>query len=176
MNSEAALKGLIEKSVTGDAGSFRTLVEHLDGKLFGYVRSRTNTREDALDTLQDVLVDVWKALKTFEYCTDAGFYRFVFTIAKRHLYRVYRKPHTTSLEDVEDISGQGLVDTVEDSDALARALGTLDATARDIVTLKHWSGFSFGEIGTLLAMKEDAVRVRHHRALEKMRNILETHD
>lgn len=176
MNSEAALKGLVEKSVAGDAGSFRALVEHLDSKLFSYLSSRTNTREDALDALQDVLVDVWRALKTFEYRTDAGLYCFVFTIAKRHLYKVYREPRTVSLEGIDDISDQTLVGSMEDTDALARAMDTLDTTARDIVALKHWSRFSFGEIAILLAMKEGAVRVRHHRALLKMRNMLETHD
>ncbi len=176
MNGAATLQGLVEQSVGGDAGSFRTLVEQLDSKLFSYLCSRTSSREDALDTLQDVLVDLWQALRKFEYRSEAGFYRFVFTIAKRRLYRLYRKPHTTSLEDIDDVSDGSSLEGRGNTDALERAMGTLDTTARDIVTLKHWSGFSFGEIGALLSMKEEAVRVRHHRALAKMRNILENHD
>ena len=176
MNGAATLQGLVEKSVGGDTGSFRALVAEVESKLFSYLRSRTSSREDALDALQDVLIDLWQSLRKFEYRSDAGFYRFVFTIAKRKLYRLYRAPHLVSLDDIDDVADTTKVQDRGDTDALERAIHTLDSTARDIVTLKHWSGFSFGEIGALLSMKEEAVRVRHHRALAKMRTILKTHD
>ena len=172
MNTEE-LQRLVTQSAQGDAESFRMLVAHLDTKLFAYVHSRTSSREAAIDLVQDVLVDVWKALQKFTYTSDAGFYRFVYTIAKRHLYRVWRSPKTVSLEDIGETSEEPVETPVDDHLFVASAVERLEKTAREIVVLRHWSGFSFQEIGEMLGMKETAVRVRHHRALAHLRDSLQ---
>lgn len=172
MDGERTLQTLVEASVAGDPASFRMLTVALERKLFSYLRSRTNTREEAIDTLQDVLVDVWQALPSFEYRSEEGFYRFVFTIAKRRLFRLRIRPATLPLEAADALADASLVQEGHERVVVAQALKTLDQLARDIVTLRHWSGFSFKEIAGVLAMKEEAVRVRHHRALAKLRSTL----
>ncbi len=171
MHEGETLAGLVQGAVEGDTRSFRMLMQHLDQKLFVYVRSRTATRDEAMDTLQDVLVAIWQGLKGFEYRSDAAFYRFVYTIARRKLSKIHRST-TLSLEDVDDISDTSFADGAVDRVGVQTALATLEPVARDIVTLRHWSRFSFKEIGDLLSMKEEAVRVRHHRALATLRTKL----
>lgn len=163
---------MIDQSVAGDADAFSLLVKTFDRKLFSYVSSRTPTREDALDTLQDVFVDLWQALPRFRYISDEGFYRFLFTIAKRRLLRVQKRKETVSLEEVGEVPETKEAVLLQERVLIDRALVALDEKAKDIVVLRHWSGYSFKEIGALLAMKEDAVRVRHHRALATLRTTL----
>ena len=159
---------MVEKSIVGDAEAFRLLVRALDGKLFSYVSYRTQTREDALDTLQDVFIDLWKALPRFTYVSDEAFYRFLFTIAKRNVQHAWGRRKTVSLEEVGEVADTKEAQTTEEKVVLHRALQKLDEKAKDIVILRHWSGYSFKEIGVLLSMKEEAVRVRHHRALHTL--------
>lgn len=171
MTIEASLQGLVERSAASDAAAFRALMEALDRKLFRYLVSRTNSREEAVDTLQDTFVDMWHALPRFEYRSDESFYRFLYTIAKRRLSKV-GKHRSQPLPEPDTLADESFSHEAPLKADVALALRKLEETSRDIVVLRHWSGFSFGEIGAMLSMKEEAVRVRHHRALSKLRELL----
>lgn len=171
MTNEASLQGLVERSAASDAAAFRSLMEALDKKLFRFLVSRTNSREEAVDILQDTFVDIWHALPAFEYRSDESFYRFMYTIAKRKLSRV-GKNRSHPLPDPDALPDETFSYEAPLKVDVALALRKLEETSRDIVVLRHWSGFSFGEIGAMLSMKEEAVRVRHHRALSKLRELL----
>lgn len=174
MEETRTLKQLIEESASQNTESFRELVERLNNKLFSYLRSRTNSREEALDVLQDVFVDMWQAFHSFEYRSDEGFYRFLYTIARRRLSKIRRNTQEVHLDEEVEVADETSVRVMETSTNISLALSHLDTRAHEIVALRHWSGFSFREIGAMLTMSEEAVRVRHHRALQKMRTVLET--
>jgi RNA polymerase sigma-70 factor (ECF subfamily) len=166
------LEKLVRGSVAGDTASFRFLVERLEQKLFGYIHSRSRSRDDALDTLQNTLILMWQSLRRFEYRSDEAFYRFVFTIAKREMVRSHRRKEEVSLDDISELADMASTADTYDRIAVTQSLQRLDERSRDILVLRHWSGFSLKEIAGLLSMREEAVRVRHHRALEKLRALL----
>jgi RNA polymerase sigma-70 factor, ECF subfamily len=162
---------LVQKSASGDAGSFKELYEHLLDKVFAYVRYRTHTEEDATDLTQEVFVDLYKALPAFTYSSKEQFYGFVFTITKRKLAKHYANKHTQALKNTSEFDEDRYVETASDvhmSADIAHALTALDGITRDIVVLHHWSRYTFPEIATLIGMTESAVRVRHHRALKTL--------
>lgn len=169
---ERTLEELVTQSARGSAASFEALYELLSNRVFAYVRSRTASREDALDVTQHVFIELWKALPRFAYQSDPAFYGFLFTITKRQIIRMYRESERAAvpLDHEEDIADK-VVDGV-DHDALTRALDTLDELTREIVILHHWSRYTFGEIAVMIHMNESAVRVRHHRALETLQKVL----
>jgi RNA polymerase sigma-70 factor (ECF subfamily) len=171
-DTESVLERLLRESARGDTGSFKELYEFLSNRVFAYVRSRTLARDDALDITQQVFIELWKALPRFTYRSDATFYGFLFTIAKRQLIRTYRDARNAAvpLEREEDVPDAGEDRVLEDT--LVRALASLDDISREIVVLHHWSRHTFGEIAPMLDMNESAVRVRHHRALGTLRTIL----
>lgn len=168
----STLEKLVRGSVAGETVSFKHLTEFLEHKLFAYIHSRSRTRDDALDTLQNTLVLLWQSLRRFEYRSDEAFYRFVFTIAKREIGRSHRRIDSTSLEELPELADTVTVTDTYDRIAVTQALQQLDNRSRDILVLRHWSGFSLKEIAKLLSMQEEAVRVRHHRALAKLRALL----
>lgn len=171
-NTPTELAVLLAESARGNTASFKELYEFLSNRVFAYVRSRTATRDDALDTTQQVFIELWKSLPRFTYQSDPAFYAFLFTIAKRQLVRVYREREHAPLlleheEEIADEEGNG-----DEGDTVMRALALLDEISREIVVLHHWSRYTFGEIATMLDMNESAVRVRHHRALGTLRTVL----
>jgi RNA polymerase sigma factor (sigma-70 family) len=104
-------------------------------------------------------------------------YGFVFTIARRTLAGYYdsarRDKEMAEIPQEDrydmDIAALGDVHMIE------RAMAELSEDDRDVMTLRYWSGFSFAEIADLKGAKETAIRVRHHRALEKLNAILKTY-
>lgn len=174
MESHKSLEWLVRESASGRASAFRMLFDQTEGPLFRFIRYRVGTREDALDILQDVYVDLWFALERgkFIYSTDDEFWGFLSLIARRRVARMYRfrKP-VISLDDVIDIR-----DSSEDRDE--RAIAAIDALERlepheqRVMDLRYFKGFKFLEIANLLGKGESAVKVEHHRAIRKLRKFL----
>ncbi len=164
---------LVESSAKGDAESFKQLYEHLIDKVYAYLRYRTATTDTATDLAQDVFVSLYAALPNFTYRSRAEFYAYVFQIVRRTLARHYGDKHTVARKLRAGIDETLLPDTPQDPlirEDIGRALHTLEPLTREVVILHHWSGYTFGEIGEMLKLTEAAARVRHHRALDTLRN------
>lgn len=164
-----SIQSLVERSQSGDSVAFRVLYEHLSDRLFLYIVSRMRDRDGALDVLQDVFIDLWKVLPRFSYRSDEAFLAFVFVIAKRRLARVYReRKDSIPFDELQHSSLSNDLTASDDADLVSRALASLNEADRELVTLRHWSQYSFLEIAEILGKAESAVRVQHHRILKRL--------
>lgn len=175
MESKISLETLIEESRNGNSLSFKEIYDHLVDRLFLYVRSRSKSREDAIDITQEVFVDFWQSLNKFEYVSEPKLYGFLYTIAFRRISKHYRfKRPQVSLEDVGDVfvAENNTVEITEAKRA-AEALKHLNNSDRDVIILRYFSGLTFIEIAEILSQNENAIKVRHHRAIQKLQRILQ---
>jgi RNA polymerase sigma-70 factor (ECF subfamily) len=172
------VRALVEGSTRGDAESAKILYEHLVDKVFPFVRSRTATKEEALDTTQDVFIDFFGALPRFTFQSSAQLYAYVFVITRRKLAKHYGAFSQRKGQEVFDEEYMSPPESPQDDvvmrHSLMQALQTLDEKTQEIVVLHHWSRYTFGEIAEMLTMTESAVRVAHHRALKKIRPQVES--
>lgn len=169
------LRTLISQSGLGDQVAFRELYDYLVDRIYAYIRHRTNNEDDTLDITQEVFIDLYNALARFDYRSFAQFHGFVFLITKRKLAKYYQKTKVELSERADVADEDALPEEVGDAlntDAIARVLEQLPEQTREIVVLHHWSRYTFAEIAACLHMKESAVRVRHHRAMEQLSKIL----
>lgn len=168
---------LIERIRTGDEIAFKELYESLSGRVFSYIIPRVSSRDEALDLLQDVFLDIWSARLRFSYVNDASVWGFVFTITRRKLAEHYGKRRKRSeiselpQEDRYDMD----IDSLGDIHSVERAMQDLSEKDRDILTLRYWSGLSFAEIAEMKKKTETSVRVQHHRAIARLGSILKHH-
>ncbi|MFM2381964.1 MAG: hypothetical protein RLZZ76_731 [Candidatus Parcubacteria bacterium] len=172
------LRTLVEESKKGDGEGSRKLYEHLVDKVFPFVRYRTSTKEEALDTTQDVFIDFFSTLPHFTYQSSAQLYAYVFVITRRKLAKHYSARTKHPDQEVFNEENMSPHDAVYEQEmtrqSVLQALETLDELTREIVVLHHWSRHTFGEIALLLKMTESAVRVAHHRALKKLKPHVDT--
>lgn len=171
-------RATLERIQAGDEMAFKELYTAISGKVFSYIIPRVRDRDAALDILQDIFVAVWAARLRFSYINDASVYGFVFTIARRQLAAYYAKnTRTKEIEArAEDERYDMDIDALGDIHTVERALPQLSEADQNIITLRYWSGFSFAEIAGMVDSNENAVRVQHHRALEKLKTIINHHD
>jgi RNA polymerase sigma-70 factor (ECF subfamily) len=171
MSEERTLKELIVSSQAGEYGAFQLLYERLSKKVFRFVRARTYVREDALDVLQDTFVDYWKTLPSFRYESDASIYAFLYTIASRKIYKLYKKQKPA-------VTIESVADTLRDPDdpearseavLVADSLSRLKESEREMIELRYFAGMTFVEIAELLGQTETSVKVRHHRTIGKLK-------
>src|SRR3989344_1488151 len=150
---------------------FRSIYEETNKPVFNLVRTRVASRDDALDILQEVYIDFWKALKRgkFVYRSNPELLGFLYLIARRKIARFYLfRRFTLSLDDLEPREDPAESDQRE----ILFALRKLGNTDREVLDLRYFSGLSFGEIASLLDKNENAIKVRHHRAMRKLKDIL----
>ncbi len=166
------LKDIILRSKNGDEDAYREIFEHLHGRVFSYVLSRSSGRDDALDITQTVFVDLWKGLEKFVYATDEEFYGFVFLIAKRKLGKYYRAQRNNVEFDERYITDNYEV-VVEDYRHLMKLLDTLKPAYQELMCLRYWSGLSFAEIAEILSIREGTAKVWHHRSVKKLQRLYE---
>jgi RNA polymerase sigma-70 factor, ECF subfamily len=174
METHNSLVSIVKKCSAGSTSAFRLLFDETRDDLFRFIRLRVSTREDALDVLQECYVDMWQALKSgkFVYVSDPELRGFLCLIARRRIAKLYRlwKPQV-SLEDIVETSDTSF-EEVSERGAAVSALQKLSHRDREVVELRYFSGLSFREIADLLNSGESAVKVRHHRAIEKLKHLL----
>lgn len=144
------------------------------GKVFGYIRSKINSVQDAEDITADVFVKAFKKLDSFDE-SKASLSTWIYTITRNTLtdYFRTRKVLAEIPETLEDDSSvENDVCNAEILESLANALDTLDERERDIIILRFYSGKTLKEITAQMGISYAYGKVLQNKALEKLRNFL----
>jgi len=126
------------------------------------------------DVASDALAEAFaQAIRRGEAIDDVGrwVWRAAFRIAGGSL--VDRQRTSGSLPRSEGPDERILPD---EAVVLIDALGRLGAAERELVVFSVVGGWPAAEIGALLDIRPGTVRVRLHRAMTKLRTLLEDHD
>lgn len=172
-NTHENLAMLVATVREGKQDAFREIFEHLHARVFGYVLSHTPKRDDALDITQESFVDLWKALRKFEYKSDEEFYGFVFLIVKRKIARFYKKRRATVSLDENSVAEASYETEHEDHRFLLRQMQTLTTKYQELLRLRYWGGMRLAEAAVVLGITEGTAKVWHHRALKELKNKVE---
>jgi RNA polymerase sigma-70 factor, ECF subfamily len=166
---------------------FKDAYERYSDELFRHCHMRLSDRERALELTQDAFTRVW------DYAQKGGQVRelrpFLYQTLRNLIIDEYRKTKAYSLEalveDTESQSVEALLPS-DDSNTLEAAMDRFDAKRalaavselgelyREVLTLRYVEGLSPKEISQILTESENVVSVRIHRALKKLKEIMES--
>ena len=181
------LAAVIARAATGDAGAWRALVGSYGPRLYALARSRGSSPEHAEEIMQSVLVTLSSKLtdaSTDGAYTELGrFEAWLFRIAINRIRDAARK-RKRHAEAKPAIAGGAAARTAAsthdasgaltgDLDALRVAMAGLPDADREIVTMRHHGGLSFNQIADILDEPVGTLLARHHRALRKLRTMIE---
>lgn len=152
--------------------------------LFRHAFFRLSDRERALDLTQDAFIKAW------DYVRGGGDVRspksFLFRILNNLIIDEYRRSKTESLDKklednpaTEALFAEGSVWEVEEGmdeknlmEKVQDAIKELSEEYRTVVTLRYVEGFSPKEIARMIGSTENAVSVRIHRGVAKLKSQL----
>ena len=146
------------------------------GPLFGYCRRRLGNDSEADDALQETFMRAFKYYDSLDQSRDAR--KWLFGIAHNVCVEIARgrKRHTTVAELPDLSDGKSTIEVAlerlaqeENLEQVRRELDRLPDRARRILELRFFGQMTSAEIAELEDMKETAVRVTVHRALEGLR-------
>lgn len=150
-------------------------------KLFGFIRSRVPSDEDAEDILQDVfygLLDIAEPIVQIN--------SWLFRVAKNKIYDRYRKKKTLSSEalglededrwldsfDFEMNEGEERMQAQEILDHVFHAVDQLPDNQRDVFIMHEIEELSFAEISELLNVNQNTLLSRKRYAIQSLRKQL----
>lgn len=154
---------------------FTRLYQETREDVLAYLVRRSRTVEDATDALAETYTAAWKKLERLPEGDRARLW--LFGAARNELRMAERRTRATNHLAVElaerlGLAGDTPIDT-DDSNPISVALGTLSRIDYEIVTLTAWEGLAPREIGAVLGLSANVVRIRLHRARSSLRGLLQ---
>jgi RNA polymerase sigma-70 factor (ECF subfamily) len=165
---------LVSRLRDGDSAAEDELAELFAGRLRMMIGTRLHDRETARDLAQEALMAGIVALRSGQLREPERLAAFIYGVGRNVANNYIRKQQASAVE-VELEPFHALVESAESAferqqeRALAdRALATLGADERGILTLTLVEGLKPGEIARRLGLPVDVVRARKSRALKKV--------
>ncbi len=169
---------LIQRAKKGEAEAFGRLYDmHVD-RVYRHIYYRVSCIADAEDLTQEVFLRAWKAIGRYKK-TGSPFLAWLMTISHNLIVDSYRrKKDDTYLDDdywVADSSPtpEKALEIEFDQKRVRRAILKLPGDQQQIILMRFIEGFPYPDIAASLGKSEGAIRVSQHRALARLRHILE---
>ena len=184
MDSEFTDIEIINRVLAGDSNAFAELVKKYQQYVFTLALRFTHQREDAEEVAQDIFVKAYRSLADFK--GNSKFSTWLYTIVYTTSITFLRKKKlaTTSIDDentllqLENQDGGFNANQVEQKSKMTmlnEGLKLLSADDAQLITLFYKGEQSLEEIGTILGVEANTVKVRLHRARTRLKEKMEKH-
>jgi len=174
--TEALPDGEIVRAVLGgDHERYAVLVERYRDRYARYAARMLGSADAAEDAVQDAFV---RAYDQLAQCKDPDkFVGWFFLILRNRCFAERRRNRTSApLEAADAVAAadrtDGGAELAEQRRALQLALLELTPDQREVFVLKHVEGLSYGEIAERLSTSVPSLKMRMHRAYDRLREQL----
>jgi len=176
--SQAADGEIVRAVLAGDRERYAQLVERYRDRYARYAARMLGSVDAAEDAVQDAFV---RAYDQLAQCKDPDkFVGWFFLILRNRCFAERRRNRTSaSLEAANEVAAvdraDGGAESAERRRALQLALLELTPDQREVFVLKHVEGLSYSEIAERLSTSVPSLKMRMHRAYDKLRYELRDH-
>ena len=169
---------LVERAIGHDAEAFGRLYDMNIDRIYRHIYYRVGNEHDAEDLTQQVFLKAWQAIGKYRKMASP-FIAWLMTIGHNLVVDFYRTRKDRAYLEAEVLasdpssSPERTAEASLEQQRLRRAILQLGADEQQVVIMRFIEGFEFAEIASVMRKKEGNVRVILHRALAKLRSILE---
>lgn len=188
------LEAVLAAAAGGDEGAWRELVGRFGSRVYAFVVSRVRRPDVAEEVVQSVFVTVAVKLREGQYTERGRFESWLFRIAMNRLRdecrRLKRQARATDPGVMVEVMGAGRDGRPRGADGegeggpagseesmvwkLRAAMERLTPGDREIIELRHRGQVGFAALSEMLGEPVGTLLARHHRALKKLRAMLES--
>lgn len=169
---------LIRQAQKGQADSFGLLYDRYCQPIYRFIFLKLNNKEDAEDLTHEVFVSAWQNIGDYD-SRGYPFSSWLYRIARNRVVDRWRtKKDTTPLESVSEAVFEiapTLESNLDKQSELARvkkSISLLNEEQQTIIVLRYIEELAPAEIATILSKSEGAVRLAQHRAINKLKEII----
>lgn len=163
-----------------DSARFAALYSETNEDVLAFLIRRCPTPEDAADCLAETYLVAWE--KRDQVPAGAQARLWLFGVARNVMRRGqerHRRLATVAqslAEELQSAANTSPAVALNESELITAALSELSAVDQEIITMTSWDGLTPREIGQVLGLSANVVRVRAHRARARLRSLLSTND
>ena len=175
---------VISKVLLGEQAMFAQLVERYQNYVFTLVLRFTDSREDAEEISQDIFVKAFRSLADFR--GEAKFSTWLYTIVRTSCITFLRKKkqdivsidNEKTAVQLENQESDFRADTVEKKSRHAmvnEAILLLSPDDRQVIALFYKGEQTLEEIGRIMGLEPNTVKVKLHRARTRLKERMVKH-
>lgn len=172
---------LVAAAASGDQAAWRDIVERCTPRVYAVVRAQCRDDELAEEIVQSAFCTVVQKLPEYEEGGrfEAWLLRIAMNRLRDEMRRRSRQAVPTDASTLVEMAGgaqdppaRGEAGLIPDG-SLLQGMQRLSEADQEILHLRHVGGLSFKEISSALDTPIGTLLARHHRALRKLKQILE---
>ncbi len=177
------LSNIVAQAANGDESAWEQLVGLYARRVFAMARSRLHDEDLAEEITQSVFVTISTKLNQSAYTEQGRFEPWLFRITMNRVRDYCRKrsrhakpmapEHFASVEGQPEPDIHARDDNQHQLNTLRSAMEQLSETDREMIALRHHGQLSFKQIAEMTGDPIGTLLARHHRALKKLRTIIE---
>jgi RNA polymerase sigma-70 factor (ECF subfamily) len=171
---------IVRAVLAGDTERFAELVRRYRDRYARYAARMLGSRDAAEDAVQDAFV---RAFDRLADCREPDkFAGWLFLILRNRCFaerRRWREQRAVPDDAAASVAApgdpDGAIEAAERGRALANALARLTPEQREVFVLKHVDGMSYEEIARLTGATVASLKMRMHRAYDRLRDLMREH-
>jgi RNA polymerase sigma-70 factor, ECF subfamily len=196
------IEALLRDAAQGEVHAIRCLLEKHRGRLRKMIAARLDPRLaprlDPSDVVQETLADAARRLPDYARDRPMAFYPWLYRLAADRLARTHKHHVASTVRDIrreepidgpshDEATSERLVDRLVANDTtpgrrmareerralLTRAIDRMGEDDRAILGLRYLDQLAFDEIAAVLEIGLGAAKMRHLRAVDRLRTLLE---
>jgi RNA polymerase sigma-70 factor (ECF subfamily) len=164
------------RAAQADSAAFGPLYERYRDRVYGYLRTRTRSAEDAADLTQQVFLQALDALPRYR-ARGAPFAAWLLRIARNVAINEHRRHRETVAwdllpETLHPLLGEGPEAQVLQHEEFARlheALAACEVSAREVLALHFAAGLTVRETAAVVGRSEAAVKKQLTRTIRALK-------
>lgn len=170
---------IVEQVKKGEVQAYSELVLRYQKPIYNLMFRFCYSTEEAAELTQDVFCNAFEKLSGFK--TDNSFFPWLYTLAMNHGRDWSRKKKYTTeglrnyTQYFTSNSSPSMLDKLElqqEIDQMFDAITELPYEKRELLLLKYNKGLSIRELGEIFSLSDSGVKMRIHRALAKLQEML----
>ena len=158
--------------------SFSYLYENYSGALLGVVGAIVNDQETARDVLQEVFVNIWRKIESYDPVKGRLFTWMMNVARNAAIDKIRSRGYQDSLknnpipENNDSLGGgMGVMPKIDDV-GLRKVLSNLKEDHRVLIELSYFQGYTHDEISKSLDIPLGTVKTRIRSALTHLRTVI----
>lgn len=171
---------LIRSFIEGDESAFNRLAVKYQEKIYWHARRMLGNHPDADEIVQEVLLVLYKKLKTFEF--KSSLYTWIYTITNTRSINYLKKRSIKSFFSLDEITNKridkkDIIDHLESKEKLEKvenALQKLPIKQREVFVMRNFDELSYEEISQITGKTVGALKANHFHALNKIKELLKS--
>ncbi len=171
---------LVKDFISGDESAFNKLAMRYQEKIYWHARRMLGNHLDADEVVQQVLLVMYKKLKSFKF--QSSLYTWIYKITATRSLNLIKKNKIKTLLSLDDqitdstVSGNDIIKNIEEKERLDnvnKMLQKIPPKQREVFILRNYDQLSYEEISEITGKSVGALKANYFHAFKKLKELLD---